>query len=83
MIPGQAVERFSLDNLLVDKNGLYSIKIDWTDRVKITEFPVSWIFVTGEWIYFSGRQKLNDINSWAFDGVGGNWMYITEYTGQR
>ena len=52
MIPGQAVERFSLDDLLVDKNGLYSIKIDWTDRVKITEFPVSWIFVTGEWIYF-------------------------------
>jgi len=52
MIPGQAVERFSLDDLLVDKNGLYSIKIDWTDGVKITEFPVSWIFVTGEWIYF-------------------------------
>jgi hypothetical protein len=41
MIPDWAVERFSLDDLLVDKNRLHSIKIDWADRVRITEFPVS------------------------------------------
>jgi hypothetical protein len=36
MIPDRAVERFSLDDLLVDKNRQYSIKTDWTESASRT-----------------------------------------------
>ena len=31
----------------------------------------------------SERERLNEINIWQFDGVAGNWMYITDYAGPR
>lgn len=31
----------------------------------------------------SERERLSEINIWQFDGVAGNWMYITDYAGPR
>ncbi len=49
-----------------------------------------------DWFYFTsgkglsrikldgtGKEKLNDVNIWALEGVSGNWMYISDYAGPR
>ncbi|PNE22846.1 hypothetical protein V511_05630 [Mesotoga sp. Brook.08.YT.4.2.5.1] len=39
--------------------------------------------VAKDYLQKSEREKLNNINIWQFDGVAGNWMYVTDYVGPR
>lgn len=75
------------------------MKIDGSERSTLASLDRVYFFTLDEgWLYFvfksekglhrmrpdgTEMQKLNNINIWALDGVSGNWMYISDYSGAR
>lgn len=75
------------------------MKIDGSERSTLASLDKVYFFTLDEgWLYFvfksekglhrmrpdgTEMQKLNNINIWALDGVSGNWMYISDYSGAR
>ena len=73
------------------------MKIDGNERSTLASLDRVYFFTFDEgWFYFvlksekglhrmrpdgTEMQKLNNINIWALDGVSGNWMYISDYSG--
>jgi len=53
---------------MVVKNRLYRVNTDWTGRTKVTEFPVSSIFISGEWIYFTDDPDISNLYRMKKDG---------------
>lgn len=53
---------------LVDMNGLYIINIDWTNRREVTDSPVSSIFLSGDWIYFTNDRDVSNLYRMRKDG---------------
>lgn len=45
----------------VEKNRLYTINIDWTNRREVTNSPVSSIFLSGYWIYFTNDRDVSNL----------------------
>jgi ABC-type transport system involved in multi-copper enzyme maturation permease subunit len=54
---------------LVEKNRLYTINIDWTNRKEVTDFPVSSIFLSGDWIYFTNDRDVSELCKMRKDGT--------------
>ncbi|MDD4826922.1 MAG: DUF5050 domain-containing protein [Mesotoga sp.] len=52
----------------VEKNRLYTINIDWTNRREVTDSPVSSIFLSGDWIYFTNDRDVSNLYRMRKDG---------------
>ena len=52
----------------VEKNSLYTINIDWTNRREVTDSPVSSIFLSGDWIYFTNDRDVSSLYRMRKDG---------------
>ncbi len=52
----------------VEKNRLYTINIDWTNRREVTDSPVSSIFLSGDWIYFTNDRDVSSLYRMRKDG---------------
>jgi len=52
----------------VEKNRLYTINIDWTNRREVTNSPVSSIFLSGDWIYFTNDRDVSNLYRMRKDG---------------
>ena len=52
----------------VEKNRLYTINIDWTNRREVTDSPVSSIFLSGDWIYFTNDRDVSNLYRMKKDG---------------
>jgi hypothetical protein len=53
---------------MVVKNRLYRVNSDWTGRTKVTDFPVSSIFISDEWIYFTDDPDISNLYRMKKDG---------------
>ncbi len=53
---------------LVEKDRLYTINIDWTNRREVTDSPVSSIFLSGDWIYFTNDRDVSNLYTMRKDG---------------
>jgi hypothetical protein len=73
------------------KDGSETTVISSVDKVSSSCFDNGWFYYvlhSEKGLYRmrpdgSERERLNEINIWQFDGVAGNWMYITDYAGPR
>ncbi|RLL82645.1 hypothetical protein Y696_00705 [Mesotoga sp. H07pep.5.4] len=61
---------------LVEKDRLYTINIDWTNRREVTDSPVSSIFLSGDWIYFTNDRDVSNLYRMRKDG--GEQMKLSE-----
>ena len=52
----------------VEKNRLYNINIDWTNRREVTNSPVRSIFLSGDWIYFTNDRDVSNLYRMRKDG---------------
>ncbi|WP_334103178.1 DUF5050 domain-containing protein [Mesotoga prima] len=52
----------------VEKNRLYTTNIDWTNRREVTDSPVSSIFLSGDWIYFTNDRDVSNLYRMRKDG---------------
>ncbi|MGC9320645.1 MAG: DUF5050 domain-containing protein [Kosmotogaceae bacterium] len=52
----------------VEKNRLYTMNIDWTNRREVTNSPVSSIFLSGDWIYFTNDRDVSNLYRMRKDG---------------
>lgn len=84
---------------VAEKFSFFRIKLNGSERENLStiENVVNYCFSDG-WFYYgtesekglfrvrpagSEKTKMNNIDIWVLDGVIGNWMYISDYSGPR